>query len=173
MSLIDYVNRKYDYLALQNTTAAVVGRRDRKLGLELFNKTTSGAITTGAQKLAQRWLLEFMTESGSMPGLPNRGTNFMRAARTGQFRVPINVRAQFAAANMVVARNLRAEETNTTPLDEQFADAELLNVAILPGYDVSQASGTSAAFLSLGVKIISQAGDTREIIFPIEIVPRD
>ena len=173
MALADYVNRKYDYLALQNTTAVTVGRRDRKLGLELFNKNTSGAITTGIQKLAQRWLLEFMTERGSMPGLPNRGTNFMRAARTGQFRVPINVRAQFASANIAIRRNLRAEETNTTPDDERFADAELLNVAILPGFDVSQASGTTAAFLSLGVKIISRSGDSREIILPIEIVPRN
>jgi hypothetical protein len=172
MALIDYVNRRYDYLALQNTTAVTVGRRDRKLGLELFNKSTSGAITTGIQKLAQRWLLEFMTERGSMPGLPTRGTNFMRAARTGQFRVPINVRGQFAAANLIIRRNLRAEDRADTPDDERFRDAELLNVAILPGYDVSQASGTTAAFLSLGVKIISVAGDSREIILPIEIVPR-
>jgi hypothetical protein len=172
MALSDYVNRKYDYLALQNTTAVTIGRRDKKLGLELFNSKTSGAITTGIQKLAQRWLLEFLTEVGSIPGLPNRGTNFMRAARTGQFRVPINVQAQFAAANILVNRNLKAEETENTPDDERFADAELLNVAILPGFDVSQASGTTAAFLSLGVKITSQAGDSREVILPIEIVPR-
>lgn len=138
MALIDYINRKYDYLALQNTTAPTVGRRDKKLGLELFNEKTSGAITTGIQKLAQRWLLEFMTEQGSMPGLPERGTNFMRAARTGQFSVPITVRAQFAAANLIVTRNLRNEETDDMPPDERFSDAELLNVAILPGFDVSQ-----------------------------------
>jgi hypothetical protein len=118
-------------------------------------------------------LLEFLTERGSMPGLPGRGTNFMRAARTGQFRVPINVRAQFSAANMQVRRNLRAEENNDMPADEKFRDAELLNVAILPGFDVSQASGTTASFLSLGVKITSQAGDVRELILPIEIVPRE
>jgi hypothetical protein len=173
MALADYVNRKYDYLALQNTTAVTVGRRDRKLGLELFNEKTSGAITTGIQKLAQRWLLEFLTESGSMPGLPNRGSNFMRAARTGQFRSPISVQAQFASADMEISRNLKAEETNSMPDDERFAEAELLNVAVLPGFDVNQASGTTAAFLSLGVKITSRAGDSREIILPIEIVPRD
>lgn len=173
MALADYVNRKYDYLALQNTTGVTVGRRDKKLGLELFNKDTSGALTTGIQKLAQRWLLEFLTESGSMPGLPNRGTNFMRAGRTGQFRVPINVQAQFAAAELIAGRNLRAEENDSMPDDERYAAAELLNVAILPGFDVSQASGTTAAFLSLGVKITSRAGDSREIILPIEIVPRD
>ena len=124
------------------------------------------------QKLAQRWLLEFMTEVRSMPGLPDRGTNFMRAARTGQFRVPINVQTEFALAEIAIRRNLRAEETADMPDDERYADSELLNVAILPGFDVSQASGTTAAFLSLGVKITSRAGDAREIILPIEIVPR-
>jgi hypothetical protein len=77
MALSDYINRKYDYLALQNT----VGPGERKLGLELFNENTSGKITTGVQKLAQRWLLEFLTETGSIPALPDRGCLFMRQAR--------------------------------------------------------------------------------------------
>lgn len=173
MALADYTNRKYDYLGLQNTTAVTVGRRDKRLGLELFNASTSGAITVGIQKLAQRWLLEFLTETGSMPGLPNRGTNFMRAARTGQFRTQINVRTQFAAANMTARKNLQAEEYNTMPNDEKFDDAELLSVSILPGADTSQTSGTTAAFLSLSVKITSRAGDSRTVILPIEILPRE
>lgn len=169
MSLSDYANRQYDYLALQNTT----GPGDRRLGLELFNKNTSGQITAGAQKLAQRWLLEFMTETGSMPGLPNRGSNFMRAARTGGFRTPINVRTEFALADMSIKKNLRAEETEDMPPDERFQSAEITNVAILPGFDVSQKSGTTAVFLTLGVKITSLAGDAREVVLPIEILPRD
>ena len=71
MALSDYTNRAYDYLALRNTT----GAGNRRLGMELFNDTTSGEICAGAQKLAQRWLLEFMTERGSIPGLPKRGPN--------------------------------------------------------------------------------------------------
>lgn len=169
MALSDYANRKYDYLGLQNTT----GPGDRRLGLELFNKDTSGQITTGAQKLAQRWLLEFMTEIGSMPGLPKRGSSFMRTARTGGFRTPINVRTEFAVADLNIRNNLRAEETDAMPDDERFGSAEITNVAILPGFDVSQKSGTTAAFLTLGVKITSRAGDAREVVLPIEIVPRD
>lgn len=169
MALSDYVNRKYDFLALQNTT----GPGERRLGLELFNKNTSGQITAGAQKLAQRWLLEFMTETGSMPGLPARGSNFMRAARTGGFRTPINVRTEFALADMSIRKNLRAEETDDMPPDERFRSAEITNVAILPGFDVSQKSGTTAVFLTLGVKITSLAGDAREVVLPIEILPRD
>lgn len=169
MALSDYVNRKYDYLGLQNTT----GPGDRRLGLELFNKDTSGQITAGAQKLAQRWLLEFMTERGSMPGLPRRGSSFMRTARTGGFRTPLNVRTEFAVSDLNIKNNLREEETDDMPDDERFGSAEITNVAILPGFDVSQKSGTTATFLMLGVKITSLAGDAREVVLPIEIVPRD
>lgn len=169
MALSDYANRKYDYLGLQNT----VGPGDRRLGLELFNKETSGKLTTGVQKLAQRWLLEFMTETGSMPGLPARGTNFMRTARTGGFRTPVNVRTAFALADMLIKKNLTAEETTAMPRDERFKSAEITNVAILPGFDVSQKSGSTAVFLTLGVKITSLAGDSREVVLPIEIMPRD
>lgn len=173
MALSDYINNKYDYLALRNTTAPTVGTNQKKLGLELFNESTSGEITTGVQKLAQRWLLEFLTESGSMPGLPNRGTNFMRAARTGRFRIEQNVRAEFALATMRAKQTLAAEEYAGMPNAERFADAQLLNVIIIPGGDVSPASGVTAVFLSLNVKIISLAGDTREVIVPITYVPRN
>jgi hypothetical protein len=72
---------------------------------------------------------------------------------------------------MNIRRNLQAEETSDMPDDERFADAELLNAAVLPGENVSQNSGTTAVFLTLGVKITSLAGDSREIILPINTLP--
>jgi hypothetical protein len=169
MALSDYVNRRYDYLALRNTT----GPGERKLGLELFNADTSGQITAGVQKLAQRWLLEFLTERGSIPGLPNRGSGFMKAARIGGFRTQINVQTEFALADMNITRNLRAEEPADMPDDEKFGSAVITNIGILPGYAVSDTSGTTAVFLTLGVKITSLAGNNADIVFPIEILPRE
>jgi hypothetical protein len=69
MALIDYARRKYDFLSLQNVNTA----RETKLGLALYSEDTAGKLCVGIQKLAQRWLLEFLTEIGSMPGLPTRG----------------------------------------------------------------------------------------------------
>jgi hypothetical protein len=169
MALADYVGRTYDYLALRNTAAT----GERKIALELFDATTSGQITTGIQKLAQRWLLEFLTERGTMIGRPDRGCEFMRLARQGRFRLPIDVRAAFSAADAVIRVNLALEETDATPNDERFASAELLNVGLLPSSAVTQQSGTSAVFLTLGVRIVSLAGDTRNVVVPIEILPRD
>ena len=65
MSLADFANRKYDYLALQNVTTG----QDTRVGLVLYAEDNSGRICVGIQKLAQRWALEFLTELGSMPGL--------------------------------------------------------------------------------------------------------
>lgn len=168
MSLIEYANRKYDYLALQNVNPA----RKTRLGLELFNADTSGAICVGIQKLAQRWLLEFMTEVGSMPGLPERGCSFMRAARTGKFLTRRHVETEFVRANIDVRRNLQAEEYDDMPDDEKFASAELLNSVVVPENIVGAKTATSAAYLNITVKINSLAGDSRQIIVPVDAIPQ-
>ena len=155
MSLADYANRKYDFLAFQNVNTA----RESKLGLELYNEDTAGKLCVGIQKLAQRWALEFLTEKGSMPGLPNRGSDFMTLVRQGKLRTQLDVAQSFYAAAIRVRATLRAEEYDGMPDDERFSDADLVSVAILPGY------------LNLRVMIISNAGDERAIILPIETMP--
>lgn len=168
MAVQDYANRKYDYLALQNTGPAA----ERLLGLELFNEQTSGKLCVGIQKLAQRWLLEFFTETGSMPGLPERGCNFLAVARGGGFRSQINVRGAFADAEAIIQRNLLDEEYEGMPADERLASAELVSISISPETIKSEKTATSIVFVSLTVKITSQAGESREVIVPIETVPR-
>ena len=167
MSLQDYATRQYDYLTLQNTKPA----GEALVGLELFNQNTSGKITVGIQKLAQRWLLEFFTETGSMPGLPERGNLFMAAARSGRFRTEPDVRLAFASASMFIGRNLRAEEDDTMPPDERFDRAELQNVTVIPGAEVSATTGTSAIYLNMTVKITSLSGNVYNLILPVETLP--
>lgn len=167
MSLQDYAQRKYDYLALQN----IKRKGDGLLSLALFNENTSGQICVGVQKLAQRWLLEFLTEQGSMPGLPTRGSEFMRVARSGGFRTRLNVSAAFAAANMTIRRNLVAEEYAGMPDDEKFASAELLSATVLPTFNADRNSGTTIIYLNMRVKINSVAGSAHTVIFPIETLP--
>ena len=167
MSLQDYAQRRYDYLALQN----VKRKGDSLLGLALFNEDTSGKICVGVQKLAQRWLLEFLTEAGSMPGLPTRGCNFMTTARSGGFRTRLNVGSAFASADMLIRRNLLAEEYTEMPTDERFGSAALINFEILPTTNADQKSGTTAIYLNMSVKINSAAGTEYTVIFPVETLP--
>lgn len=155
MSLADYVNRKYDFLAFQNPDA----QKETQLDMQLFSADTSGQICVGAQKLAQRWALEFLTELGSMPGRPARGSGFMLSVRRGTLRTRLDVVQAFYAAALRIRTTLQAEEYANMPADEKFDDVELLDVAFLPGY------------LSLKVKVRSIAGDARPLILPIETLP--
>lgn len=155
MSLQDYVNRKYDYLALQNVQA--IG--DAKLALELFTEQNNGKVCVGVQKLSQRWLLEFMTELGSMLGRPNRGAGFMTAVRQGRIKNVLAAKSAFETASINIRQNLQNEEYVDMPEDEKFLNAQLLSVAILPGY------------MQLRIQINSVAGDAREVILPVSTLP--
>lgn len=156
MALIDYVDRSYDYFAFQG----VQPNGDRQLVMELFSPTSSGQICTGIQKLTQRWILEFLTEIGSMPGLPTRGANFMTRVKRGELRTYSDIWAEFVFSAYTVGVNLRNEENDTWAPDERLASANLLSLAVLPGY------------ANLKIAITSQAGETRETILPIETLPQ-
>jgi hypothetical protein len=156
MALIDYAQRKYDFLGLQNVNTD----RETKLGLALYSEDTSGKICVGIQKLAQRWLLEFMTELGSMPGLPRRGCAFMALVRRGDLRTQLDVTQSFSDAALRIRATLQAEEYENMPDDERLDDAELLSVSILPGY------------INLSIMVNSRAGEGRAVIIPIETLPQ-
>jgi hypothetical protein len=155
MSLQDYAGRKYDYLAFRDVSAV----KAAKLDMELFKVNDTGQICVGVQKLAQRWLLEFLTETGSILADPTRGCDFMTAVRQGRLRTAVNVYTTFSASDLDIRRNLQNEEYDEMPDDEKFGSVELTNVAILAG------------FLRLDVKINSAAGTTRAIIVPVATLP--
>lgn len=156
MALQDYVNRKYDYLAFRGV--APIG--DRQLNMALYDDNDNGQICVGAQKLAQRWAIEFLTERGSLPGLPERGCLFMTLARQGRLRTQIDVISAFTTAGLLLQQNLRNEEYIGMPDDERFLSADLLSAAVLPGY------------VQLHVMINSRAESSRSLILPISTLPQ-
>lgn len=152
-TFLDYAGRRVDVLALRG--AQEVG--EVQLDQTLFDEESAGEICTGIQKLAQRWTIEFLTENGSMRFLPNRGCRFMTDVRLGRLRTEAEVETSFLFSMVPVGQNLTNEEDEEMATDERFASAELLAIAIQPGY------------LSLSVKINSQAGTSRKVILPLAI----
>lgn len=155
MGLQDYAGRKYDYLAFRN----VAPTGNRRLEMLLYDDNSSGQVAVGVQKLAQRWALEFFTEEGSMPGLPNRGSTFMTKVRQGRLRTQADAVTAFNTAGLYITRNLVNEEYEGMPDDERFLSADLLSISFLPG------------FMQLHVMITSRAEDSRSIILPIDTLP--
>jgi hypothetical protein len=148
----DYVGRTIDILAFQG---AEVGR-ETLLTMALAQEGQGGEITTGIQKLAQRFLLEFLTESGSLMYEPNRGTRFMTELRLGRIRTTIDAEQQFFLAADIARINLVTEEPDDAPDDEKFGSIALDSLAV------------AGDKLTLHLTLVSVAGTTREIILPLK-----
>lgn len=127
---------------------------------DLLRPLEGGQVCVGIQKLAQRWLIEFLTIRGSMKYKPDRGCDFMQEVRSQSLRTENDIYSGFLASRSQVAANLRAEDVETDPADERYAGSELLSVVIRPDRT-----------MVLTVEITSAAGTSRKVILPLTVGP--
>lgn len=149
----DYTNRLVDVLAFDGATPF----GEVMLEQTLCQPDQGGKITAGIQKLAQRFLLELLTEKGSMAYHADRGTWFMRDAKMGYLRTQLDVHGSFARALEDVADNLIKDEVDTDPDDERFGDAEITSIAVSPG------------LAKIYMTLWSRAGRDRAVTIPLTI----
>ncbi len=149
---LDYAVRTVDVSVFRSPG----GAEDGVLSMDLFGDD-GGQVCAGIQKLAQRWVLEFCTDIGSMPYAKTRGSEFMEAARDGLLATELDVYQRFNLDGENIRRGLVNEETDDDPDDERFAGAELTAVVLGGGY------------LSLQVELTSRAGSARAVVLPIPL----
>jgi hypothetical protein len=114
-----------------------------------------GMIIAGIDKLVQRFLLELLTESGSILFAPTRGCQFMAYLRMGHIRTSFDAHQLFNSALVDITRNLLSDQLLSDPTDEQFAGATLTSISL------------SADILTFGVSVLSQAGTGRTVVLPL------
>lgn len=155
-TVADYVGRTVDILAYdgQNPTKEVL------LTAELAMAGGGGQICTGAQKLGQQWLIEFLTVRGTKLHDPDAGCDFMGQLYRGEIQTTLDAEQAFYLSAGQVGRTLEGIITSATPDDEAYEDAELLSLTI------------SGDLLKLNVRIVSRAGTSREVILPIDVLPQ-
>ena len=151
--IFDYVGRTVDFLFYDNLKISGESLLTPALALP----GQSGALITGIQKLVQRFLLELLTERGSMPHALNRGTLFMAQLRAGVIRTSQDLFASFSVAALDVQTRLQLEELTTDPPDERFKKADLLSTDL---------SGDTA---SLTIQITSLADTTYTVVYPLRV----
>jgi hypothetical protein len=140
-------------LALQGAQAT----REHLLSQTLF--ANSGEVCTGIQKLAQRWVLEFLTQQGSMRFLPDRGCTFLTDFYAGRLRTELDVQQTFLAADLTLRSQFALEESEDMPADERYDYATLTDTTV------------TATKVTLRVQITSKAGTARAVILPIDVAP--
>lgn len=153
IELAPYVGRTIDVLAY----AGVQAPGNARLVETLAQPGQGGEIVTGIQKLAQRFLIELFTEKGSLVYLPDRGNDFITAARQGYLRTQLDALTLLSAALIDIQHNLQGEETGSEPLDEQFASAAASGLIVTPGK------------LTMTITIASKAGSSWTFIQPIPV----
>lgn len=156
MSTIDlspYITHSYDILAFR-------GQRKRgevQLNQSLADENSGGEITTGINKMVQRFLLRLLLVRGSMKYRPDEGTDFILRLRLGQIRTETALRSAFTIAEIRIKAAFSRDELETDNDDERFDRAELTAVVIHPG------------FANLTIQISSQA-EQATVILPIPLV---
>ena len=152
----DYSGRKVDILALDGAFNDVVFQLDQNL-----YSSNGSKVCAGIQKLAQRWLIEFLTPAGSMPYMTDRGCDFINKVRSGRIRTELDATMAFNFAKERVGFNLRKEDrAGSFPEDEQYKEATLDGIRVDIG-----------SKLTLSVIIDSVAGDKRVFVVPLNVVP--
>ena len=148
---IQYAGRQIDLLMLDDAQPS----GDTLLTQALVKPGQSGAVITGVEKLVQRFLLEFLTERGSLTYLPERGTEFMTSFKFGGLRTSQDVFGAFSSAELSLKNSLVLEESESDPLDERYGSSQLLNVTL------------GADTISLQIRVTSLAGTDRVVIYPL------
>ena len=155
MIVSDYIGRTIDVLAFRggNASGQVL------LNATLADAESSGEITTGIQKLAQRWIITMLTELGSVTYKPEMGTAFMTQLRAGEVHSDADMRALFTLTELSAREQLQNEITTTTPLDEQYLSASLEAVTVSNGN------------ISITVNLYSKSPEnTATFIMPIPLI---
>lgn len=126
----------------------------------LFNQVPPGRLCAGKQKLTQKWLLEFLTERGSMPfHMATRGTTFLNSLRNRALLNSQDVQAAFSFADLQIRQTLNALDTADTPRDEQLIGATLVSLVL------------AGEVISLTIKLTTAAGTDVVFVAPISTVP--
>lgn len=153
-TVADYIDRRVDVAAFQGTQE----QGEVLLLQALAEPGGSGKVATGLVKLGQRFLLELLTEQGSMPFQTTRGSTFMTELRTGRVRTPADLSAAFHRALINVRRNLIADELDDDPGDERYESAEIAGLELTAGeaklyIRLTSLSNDPAAIIPLAVTV--------------------
>lgn len=151
----DFIGRTIDISLFGN----VPDREDdqRLLTQTLLSFNGTGAIVTGAQKVAQRFLMRLLKVPGDDP-YEVEGCTFLQDASQGAWQSSADVRASFASALADISEQFAAEILATDPAEEVFDTAVLDNVELLAG------------FVILTIRVVTAAGESRQVISPIPLV---
>ena len=151
-SKIDYSGRTSDILLLKTVLKPVSDR--------IVTPDVSGTpmLTTGIEKLVQRYGILFLTGLGSVRNSESEGTEFIESLGKGRIYDENTLKAAALMANKAVIRQIQQEDAVLeTPDDEYLDDAEITELSI----------DRSTSTVTVKVEITARSGRKFVYITPI------
>ena len=116
-------------------------------------------MTTGIEKLAQRFAQLFLTQAGTVKNRDTEGTDFMTLLGSGRIYDDNTLRSAAAAANKAVFNQMRTEDLAlNTPDDEMLASSTITELKL----------DRSTATVSVTFALVTAAGDKYVYTIPVE-----
>lgn len=148
----DYTGRTVDMLLLQFVSAPEADILVRP------DVSRDPRMTTGVEKLAQRYALLFLTQVGTVKNRESEGSNFLGLLGAGQIYDENTLRSAAAAANKTVSTQIKVADRNLGT-----ADDEALDTADVTDTSVDRAT----ASVSVTVAITTVAGERYVYTIPL------
>lgn len=148
----DYTGRTVDMLLLQFVSALEADILVRP------DVSRDPRMTTGVEKLAQRYALLFLTQVGTVKNRESEGSNFLGLLGAGQIYDENTLRSAAAAANKTVSTQIKVADRNLGT-----ADDEALDTADVTDTSVDRAT----ASVSVTVAITTVAGERYVYTIPL------
>ena len=125
----------------------------------IYAADNSGRLITGTEKIVQRFLLELMTEVGSMPFMATRGCEFIYLLKRG-FMSEADAIAAFDRSIATIRSNMQTDEdSDTDESNEVFDTATLVSIALAK-------TGTA----TLKIQLYATDSSTGILSYPLNIV---
>lgn len=137
-STTNYSNRTVDLLLLQLVEEP---KADAIVHPDVSNQPH---MTTGIEKLVQRFTLLFLTQVGTIKNCEDEGTEFLSALGSGNIYDINTLRAAASAANKAVFTQIRNED-----IDLDTPDDELLESSVISDLELDRSKATVYVTITL------------------------
>jgi len=119
-----------------------------------------GAVIAGIEKLAQRFVIELLTEQGSVLGDPTRGCPFMTDANRNRWNSQQDVNSSFNLSLVLIQSRMVQDQLPTDPPDERLRSATLTEIIF------------TRDRVAITIEIQSVAGTDRVVLLPLRTTLR-
>ena len=153
---VDYSGRTVDLLLLK--TVFSVPAVNKRVDMDVSGRPM---IVTGAEKMAQRYIILFLNAIGSTKFRPDHGTELVKSVSDGLVYNMATLETAASGANLEALRQMTISdaENEDTPDDERIVSSEVTDLEF----------SREKSRVKISVKMTTAAGNSYVYVVPVDV----